>query len=195
MGTLELHGWGATADDIERADTVVFDFDPAPQVAFADVAAAAVQCRNVLAAFGLESFAKTTGGKGLHVVVPLARRVPWPTVKAFARGVAELMARQSPGQFVTKAAKAAREGRIFIDWLRNARGATAVVPWSLRARDGATIAVPLSWNEVSADLVTASFTLRTIDLRLTAGGDPWPGYRTTRQTITVEMRRRLQHAA
>ncbi len=194
MGTLELHAWNATADDVERADTLVFDFDPDPGVAFGDVAAAAVQCRTVLSAFGLESFCKTTGGKGLHVVVPLSRRVAWEPVKTFARGIAETMARQWPGRFVTRAAKAAREGRIFIDYLRNARGATAVVPWSLRARNGATIAVPLYWDEVGATLAPATFNLRTIEARLAPGGDPWAGYRTTRQTITVEMQRQLQRA-
>jgi bifunctional non-homologous end joining protein LigD len=194
MGTLELHGWNATADDVERADMLVFDFDPDPGVAFAHVAAAAVQCRSVLSAFGLESFCKTTGGKGLHVIVPLARRAPWETVKTFARGLAELMARQWPQQFVIKAAKSAREGRIFIDYLRNARGATAVVPWSLRARERATVAVPLWWNEVTASLAPGEFTLRTIDTRLARGGDPWAGCRTTRQTITVEMLRQLQRA-
>lgn len=194
MGTLELHGWNATADDVERADTLVFDFDPDPSVVFAEVATAALQCRALLSGFGLESFVKTTGGKGLHVVVPLARRVPWDTAKAFAKTIAEHLARKFPDRFVTKAAKAAREGRIFIDYLRNARGATAVVPYSVRARTGATVAVPLYWKEVNDALRPDAFNVRTVEPRVARGDDPWAGYRTTRQTITVEMQRQLQRA-
>jgi len=195
MGMLELHAWNATADDVERADMLVFDFDPDPTVPFARVTEAALQCRSLLASLGLESFAKTTGGKGLHVVVPLTRRVPWATVKTFARAVAERLNALSPELFVTKAAKTARKNRIFIDYLRNARGATAVAPYSLRARPGAPVAVPLYWNEVNDRLDPARFTLRAIESRVEGGGDPWAGYRTTRQTITVEMQRQLARAA
>lgn len=195
MGTLELHAWNATADDVERADMLVFDFDPDPTVRFALVAEAIVQCRTLLTALGLESFAKTTGGKGLHVVVPLSRRVPWTTVKTFARNVAERLAARAPELFITKASKAARRNRIFIDYLRNARGATAVAPYSLRARAGATVAVPLYWNEVNEALDPAAFTLRTIESRVEGAGDPWAGYRTARQTLTVEMQRQLARAA
>lgn len=194
MGTLELHGWNATADDVERADMMVFDFDPGPSVPFPEVSAAALQCRALLSGFGLESFAKTTGGKGLHVVVPLARRVPWGTAKAFAKGIAEHLARKYPDRFVTKASKAAREGRIFVDYLRNARGATAVVPYSVRARTGATVAVPLYWKEVNDLLRPDAFNVRTVESRVARGDDPWAGYRTTRQTITVEMQRQLRRA-
>lgn len=195
MGTLELHAWNATADDVERADMLVFDFDPDPTVPFALVTDAVMQCRALLVSLGLQSFAKTTGGKGLHVVVPLSRRVPWATVKSFARTVAERLAARSPELFIVKVAKAARRNRIFIDYLRNARGATAVAPYSLRARPGATVAVPLYWNEVNESLDPAAFTLRTIESRVEGGGDPWAGYCTTRQTITAEMQRRLARAA
>ncbi len=195
MGTLELHGWNAVSDDVERADMMVFDFDPDPSVPFAAVVGAALQCRAVLGGLGLESFAKTTGGKGLHVVVPLSRRVPWAVVKRFAKGVAEYLVARHPDRFTAKAAKAARRQRIFVDYLRNARGATAVVPYSLRARTGATVAVPLDWNEVKEDLQPAAFDLRRAEARVAHGGDPWTGYRTLRQTITAEMQRQLDRAS
>ncbi|MDQ6618417.1 MAG: non-homologous end-joining DNA ligase [Pseudomonadota bacterium] len=195
MGTLELHAWNATADDVEKCDTLVFDFDPDPSVAFATVVDAVLQCREVLASLGLASFAKTTGGKGLHLVVPLTRRVPWSVAKEFTRGVAERLLAREPDLYVLKASKSARRNRIFIDYLRNARGATAVVPYSIRAREGAPVAVPLYWNEVSSALDASAFTLRSVEARVTRGGDPWAGYRTTRQTLTVEMQRRLARAA
>ena len=194
MGTLELQGWNATADQVERSDMLVFDFDPDSSVPFPVVSAAARQCRALLSSLGLESFAKTTGGKGLHVVVPLARRVPWATAKAFAKGIAEHLARIDPGKLVTKASKAAREGRIFVDYLRNARGATAVAPYSVRARTGATVAVPLHWKEVNHRLRPDAFNVRTVEARVAHGDDPCAGYSTTRQTITVAMQRQLQRA-
>lgn len=195
MNTLELHAWTATAADVERADMLVFDLDPDPALAFSAVTTAALECRAALAVFGLESYAKTTGGKGLHVVVPLARRVPWDTVKPFAREFADYLARQAPERYLTKASKADRRGRIFIDYLRNARGATAIAPYSVRARDGATVAVPLHWSEVNERLEPASFNVRTVEARLARDTDPWAGYRTRRQTITVAMRRQLARAA
>jgi bifunctional non-homologous end joining protein LigD len=195
MGTLELHGWNASADNVECADLLVFDFDPDPALPFGAVAAAALQCRGVLSSLGLESYAKTTGGKGLHVVVPLTRRVPWDTAKRFAKAIAEHLALREPQQYTLRATKALRKGRIFIDYLRNARGATAVAPFSVRARPHAPVALPLYWNEVNDRLDPGVFTLATIEDRLARRGDPWAGYRTHRQTITVEMQRQLARAA
>ena len=120
--------------------------------------------------------------------------MPWATAKAFAKGIAEHLARIDPGKLVTKASKAAREGRIFVDYLRNARGATAVAPYSVRARTGATVAVPLHWKEVNHRLRPDAFNVRTVEARVAHGDDAWAGYGTTRQTITVAMQRQLQRA-
>jgi bifunctional non-homologous end joining protein LigD len=130
---------------------------------------------------------KTTGGKGLHVVLPLARRNTWDETKTFAHGIAVQMERRFPERFVSVASKARRTGKIFVDYLRNSRGATAVAPYSLRARLGATVAMPIAWEELDTKR-PADFTLETADKYLTTRSDPWSEYSTLRQTITVKMR-------
>jgi bifunctional non-homologous end joining protein LigD len=184
IGVLELHLWGARVDAVERPDRLVFDLDPDPSIGFAELADAARLVRETLAGVGLESWLKTTGGKGLHVVVPIARRSSWDDAKAFARALAEAVARRQPERFLTKASKAARKGRIFLDWLRNARGATAVAPYSTRARPGAPVATPLDWRELEAGDPRAAWTLATVPDRLRGLGpdrDPWRGMASARQ--------------
>jgi len=173
MGVLEIHPWGARIDRPDRADRIVFDLDPGPGLAFADVAAAAHDVRSRLADKGLVSFAKTTGGKGMHVVVPIARRHAWPAVKAFAKATAAALAADAPGRYLTRIAKAERSGRIFIDYLRNDPTATAVGPYSTRARPAAPVATPLAWDEVTPTLDPAAFTITTVPRRLAQRADAW----------------------
>jgi bifunctional non-homologous end joining protein LigD len=150
MGTIEFHGWAARTDDVERPDRMTFDLDPDEGLDFKACVRAAGDIRARLADLGLVTFAMLTGGKGVHVVVPLKRGHDWDTHKDFARRFAEAMSLAEPDRYVATMSKAKRKGRIFIDWLRNQRGATAVLPYSARSRDGAPIAVPISWDELDA---------------------------------------------
>jgi bifunctional non-homologous end joining protein LigD len=185
---MELHVWGARTDSLEKPERIVFDLDPDTGLSFADVRDAALEVRDVLKSAGLASYPMLTGGKGVHVIVPLARRNTWPEVKAFARGFAEAMAKASPERYLAQASKAKRAGKIFIDWLRNERGATAVAPYTLRAREGATVATPVSWAELKKSDSAARFTLANIGPRLAAKSDPWPGYFEARQTLSQKLR-------
>jgi bifunctional non-homologous end joining protein LigD len=150
MGTIELHGWGSRVDDVELPDRMVFDLDPDEGLDFADVRRAARLVHDRLADIGLTSFAMTTGGKGIHVVVPLTPGHSWDRHKDFARRFAEALALADPARFVATMSKAKRKGKIFIDYLRNQRGATAVLPYSARARDGAGVAAPIAWSELDS---------------------------------------------
>ena len=148
MGVLELHPWGAQNDNLEHPDRIVIDLDPDESISWPTLAAAAKETRALLKKLDLESFLKSTGGKGLHVVVPIAPEHDWPTIKQFAHAIALKLEKQHPDLYLTKMSKAARKGRIFIDYLRNERGATAVAAFSPRARAGATVSIPLAWSEL-----------------------------------------------
>ncbi|MEP3435407.1 MAG: DNA ligase D [Hoeflea sp.] len=149
MGTIEFHIWGSRTDMLEKPDRLVFDLDPDEGLAFSDVKAAAKDVRKLLTDIGLDSVPMVTGGKGVHVVVPLRRTAEWETITFFARTVASFMAQRDPDRYVATMSKAKRKGKIFIDWLRNDRGSTAVAPYSIRARKGAPVAVPVTWQELS----------------------------------------------
>lgn len=149
MGTLEFHIWGAQRDNLDRPDRMVFDLDPDESLPFADVTSAATDLRDVLAGLDLPSWPLVTGGKGVHVVIPLRRIAGWDTVKLFSRVLATHLAETQPDRFTASMSKSRREGRIFIDWLRNERGATAIAPFSLRARPGAPVATPVAWAELA----------------------------------------------
>lgn len=183
MGVLEMHPWGVRIDRPDRPDRVIFDLDPGEGLAFGDVVEGALRLKDLLAGMGLASFAKTTGGKGLHVVVPIERRYPWKAAKGFARAVAQRMAEEEPQRYLTRAALAERRGRIFIDYLRNDATATAIAPYSTRARPGAPVATPLGWHEVEPGLDPRAFTIETVPKRLAAAGDPWEKIGSTVQRI------------
>ncbi len=177
MGTLELHPWGACGDDLEHPDRLVFDLDPGDGVAWNAIIAAARDVRDRLEELGMQSFVRLTGGKGLHVVVPIAPGPSWKQAKTFCEGFADAMASSAPERYVATASKALRDGVVFIDWLRNSRGATSVASWSLRARAGAPVAVPLRWSELGrtdsgADYPLARALRRASSLR----SDPWEGW-------------------
>lgn len=190
MGVLEIHVWGSTWPDIEHPDTLVFDLDPDPTVPWATLADGARIVRDVLREAGLTSFVKTTGGKGLHVVVPITPSVGWGVVRTFSKRVADAVVGLDPGRFTANMAKAKREAKIFVDYVRNNRGATAVAPYSTRARDRATVAVPLRWAELSGRARPDTYTVKNLAKRLgQLKGDPWDGYFEVGrgQTLTAEV--------
>ena len=184
FNTLEFHPWGAKAGDVEHADRLVFDLDPDPSVAWKDVVAAARQLRGFLRQAGLQSFVRTSGGKGLHLVVPLLPAEPWERARDFARSVAEAAREMDPLRYVATASKKQRKGRIFIDWLRNGRGATSVASFSLRARPGAPVAMPLRWEELGRVASGHAFDLRNTPARLRRlKSHPWAGIERVRQSL------------
>ncbi len=177
IGVLEVHLWGSSLADIEKPDRLVFDLDPDPTLDFDAVRAGAFELRRVLEAAELQSFPLLTGGKGLHLVLPLRPHHDWDTVKGFARGIAGAMTAEAPDRFIAKASKASRTGKIFIDWLRNDRSATAIAPFSTRTHRHCPIAVPVSWRELPRITAPDQYTINNIGRRLSAlRRDPWDGY-------------------
>jgi bifunctional non-homologous end joining protein LigD len=184
MGVLEMHPWAVTVEKPDRADRVIFDLDPAEGLGFEEVIRAALEVRERLAALGLQSFVKTTGGKGLHVVAPIDATAEWPEVKRFAKGVSAQMAADAPERFLTKISKAERAGRIFIDYLRNDPTSTAVAPYSTRSRAGAPVAMPIRWDEVKAGLDPCDYTIATVPgLLARRKADPWAEMLEVRQAL------------
>lgn len=185
VGVLELHVWGSTIDHPDDPDRMIFDLDPGPDVPWDRVKETAAALRTRLEDLDLVSFLKTTGGKGLHVVVPLTRgRQTWETVKSFSQGIAREFAAAAPKLFTATASKAGRTGRIYIDYLRNSRGATAVAPYSTRARPGAPVSVPLRWDELAALETSDKYTVRTLARRLASlKVDPWRELPRVRQSL------------
>lgn len=193
MGVLEIHIWGSQADQFEKPDRLILDLDPDPAVDWPHVVTAAKEVRLLLEEIGLISFVKTTGGKGLHVVVPIRRRTDWDDAKAFCRDVADFLVAAAPDRYIATMSKAARKGKIFVDYLRNDRGATAIAPYSTRARSGATVSVPLSWEELNSRLTSDHFTVRNLPGRLSRlKKDPWAGISAVNQAITKSMVRTLK---
>jgi bifunctional non-homologous end joining protein LigD len=184
MGVLEIHTWNAQADRLEAPDRVVFDLDPGPDVPWAAVVAAARLVRATLEGQGLRSFVKTTGGKGLHVVAPIKPGPGWSDCVAFASRVVDSLVAETPKAFVATMTKSARKGKIFIDYFRNQRGATSVAAYSTRARAGAPVSTPITWDELDGVTSGSHFTLATIQRRLTKlSRDPWAGYATLAQSL------------
>jgi bifunctional non-homologous end joining protein LigD len=192
MDVLEIHPWGSTAVQFETPDRVTFDLDPDEGLPWSRVTEAALGIRDALAAIGLQSFAKATGGKGLHVVVPLQPKLGWDEVKNFTKWVADQIVSQSPEAFTANQTKRARRDRIYIDYLRNSRGATAVGAYSPRARPGAPVSTPLFWEEVEKSVRPEDFTVATVPQRLAAlETDPWAEIGGLRQSISAAVRRRI----
>jgi bifunctional non-homologous end joining protein LigD len=189
-GVLEIHPWGSTVDDLDCPDRLIFDLDPGPDVGWAELVRAAQEVRARLHADGIESFLKTTGGKGLHVVAPLAPVAHWDEVKPYTRSIAEAMAADSPDRYVAKMSKRLRSGHIFVDYLRNGRGATSVAPYSTRARPGAPVSTPLAWEELGPDVHGAYFRVANLPTRLAhLDADPWSGFFKPKQRLPTSDRR------
>ncbi len=166
MGTIEFHGWGSRVEDVERPDRLVFDIDPDEGLGFEVVRKAARDLKRYLADMGLQTFPMLTGGKGVHVIVPLTPQAEWPAVKDFAQRFCVALATAEPDRFTANLAKARRKGRMFLDYLRNQRGATAIMPYSTRARENAPVAAPITWDELDDMPSGARFTVRDADLLL-----------------------------
>lgn len=187
LGALEIHTWGSRADDFEHPDILVFDLDPDVAVDYSAVITGAHAVREVFENAGLETFVKTTGGKGLHVCVPIRPDLSWDEAKDFTGRVAQAISERSPGLYVATQSKAKRKGKTFIDYLRNGRGATFIAPYSTRAREGAPIAVPLEWDELSPKLPPHYFNLRNIEKRLSIlGKDPFERMTRLKQRLVTE---------
>lgn len=183
-GTLEVHPWGSNLSNWEKPDMIIMDLDPGEGTSWSAVIAGAEEVRERLAAMGLTGFLKTSGGKGLHVVAPVKPKAEWPVVKATMKALADAMAGDSPDLYVSTVTKSKRRGKILIDYLRNGRGATAVAPYSTRARPGAPVSMPLDWSELNEDIGPAQFTVENTPARLAAlDKDPWADFRKAEAVI------------
>jgi bifunctional non-homologous end joining protein LigD len=187
-GVIETHIWGSRFDQLDKPDRLVLDLDPGPGVTWRTIKSAAFETRDLFTSLGLESWVKLTGGKGIHVVVPIERRVEWNIVNGFAKAAAERLMRDRPTLYVAKASKAIRTKRIFVDWMRNSRGATYAAPWCARAREGAPVSVPLHWDELSTVTKPDQFSIPRV-MKMVAKGqtDPWKDMLVKKQRLTSEM--------
>jgi bifunctional non-homologous end joining protein LigD len=181
MGTLEFHTWGSSVNQLEKPDIMVFDLDPDEGIELSRVRQGVRDVRSILSELSLNSYLKTSGGKGYHVVVPLMPSVSWDVFYDFARRVAEVMENKWPDRYTSNVRKAKRKGKVFIDWIRNGRGATSIAPYSLRARKGAKVSMPIEWNEldtVAPDGVTMADALMRIDKN-----NPWKDFFQNKQML------------
>lgn len=186
MNVLEWHLWGSRIKDVDKAERIIFDIDPDEGLGFEHVQAAAKDIAKLLEEFDLKTYPLISGGKGVHVIAPITPKLEWPEIKAFCKGVAQLLATREPDRFVANMSKAKRKGRMFIDYLRNERGSTAIAPWSSRSRQGAPAAVPIGWDELDGIQAANQFTLAAAAERAKLP-DPWEGYFTTKQTVIKTM--------
>jgi bifunctional non-homologous end joining protein LigD len=192
IATLEIHDWGVSLDHVSEPDRLVFDLDPDEDLPLAILKAATVEVRDFLADLGLKSFLRSTGGKGFHLVAPIAPKLGWAEVKPFAKAVADALVSARPDRYTANPLKRTREGKIFVDYLRNQRGGSAICNFSTRAKEGAPVACPLRWDELKALKSAAPYTAKTLPARLKAmKRDPWEGYFSTRQSITAKARKAL----
>ncbi len=192
MGVLELHPWGSRAPKLGYPDRLIFDFDPDESLAWDRLVEAVTVLRKLLDTLGLQGFVKTTGGKGLHVVVPVEPTRTWDDAKAFCKAIAELLVRTFPDRFTSKLSKSTRTDRIFVDYLRNAEGATAVAPYSLRAKARAPVAVPIDWGQLATDLRFDHFNVKNVPAMLRRRKrDPWEELPRVRQKLTDALLRQV----
>ena len=189
MGALEIHTWGARVGDVEHPDQLTFDLDPDEGLPWPAVAEAALTLKQRLERLELTSFLKTTGGKGLHLVVPIAPSLPWVEAKQLCRSIANAMMREAPDKYVITISKQQRKGKLLIDYLRNGRGATAVCAYSTRARANATVALPIAWSELDPKRAPGPFSLRDVPARIAAVPDPWAGFGDHRPKLTARIAR------
>jgi bifunctional non-homologous end joining protein LigD len=184
-GVLELHPWGSRKPRLDRPDHLIFDFDPDEGIDWKSLVTGVGVLRTLLGELDLEGFLKTTGGKGLHVVVPIRPALDWEQAKGFTRAVADFMVKTFPDRFTATVSKARRKGKILVDYLRNAEGATAIAPYALRARANAPVSMPIAWEELATDVRFDHFNLRNAEQRLARQkSDPWRDFMKTKQAIT-----------
>lgn len=189
LGVLELHPWGSRNTSLEKPDRIVFDLDPDPAIGWKKLAAAAAEVRERLKNMGLESFLKTTGGNGLHVVAPIRAENPWPVVKEFAHNLVLAMEKDAPDLYLTRMTKAARKGKIYLDYLRNKRGATSIAPYSPRARSGVPVALPLRWEELKMKERPRFLVSEFSKWKKRLARDPWSGIGKLRQSLPKPMKK------
>jgi bifunctional non-homologous end joining protein LigD len=196
MGVLEIHPWGARAGRLGFPDRIVFDFDPDDELRWQSIVEAVHIIRTLFEKIGLQGFVKTTGGKGLHVVVPIEPTLRWPSIKNFSKAIAELFVRTFPDRFTAKISKATRHGRIFVDYLRNDEGSTAISAYSTRARANAPVATPVAWEELAKEIRFDHFNVRNVPARLKRmKKDPWADFFKVRQTVTKSMMQQVGYVA
>jgi len=192
MGVLEIHPWGSREGALDRPDVIVMDFDPDESLPWSSLVDAVTVLRKLLDTLGLTGYLRTTGGKGLHVVLPIEPVHGWDTVKAFTKAIADLMVATFPDRFTSKLEKRVRTGKIFVDYLRNAEGATAIATYSVRAKRNAPVAMPIAWSELATDVRFDHFNVRNAPARLAGKRkDPWRGFLDAPQSITDAMLERL----
>ena len=184
MNVIEFHTWNALKTNIDKPDRMTFDLDPGENVAWPMMQESAYLVHEFLKQLGLVSFLKTSGGKGLHIVVPLKRLLDWDTVKGFSQAIVQHLAKTLPQRFSAKSGPRNRVGKIFIDYLRNGFGATTVAAWSARARPGLGVSVPIEWAELASIASSAHWTIKNIESRLSIGNQPWQSYATSAQSLT-----------
>ena len=187
MGVLEIHPWGSQNDSLERPDKIIFDLDPDVAIKWRALADTALELHRRLKKRGLESFVKITGGKGLHVVIPIKPEHEWPAIKEFAHNLVLDLESEQPDLYITKMTKAQRKNRIYLDYLRNDRGATSVAPYSPRARSGAPVSMPLHWKELNVEAAPAFRVSDFPDWRGRLGRDPWKALGSPRQRLTADI--------
>jgi bifunctional non-homologous end joining protein LigD len=192
-GAVELHTWGARVPDVQHPDRITLDLDPDEGLPWEKLVRATEMTSTIVEALKLKCFLKTTGGKGLHIVIPIAPKLPWPQLKEFSRLIAEFLVRAEPALFTAKVAKDRRENKVFVDYLRNSETASAVSAFSARARPGAGVSTPLAWDELTVDEdLRALYTVQSVPERLAKlKKDPWADYDKTRQSIAQAMWRSL----